>query len=110
MINLSNNVYCICCRFAQANGVEKVEYVVLDLTPVNHLDSMGVHLLADLHEEYHEKGIQLLVCNPNPRVLRMLERTGVIKAIGRENVFVRVHDAVTQVKTHFLLESGDLKG
>jgi len=95
---------------ARAQGLDKLEYVILDLTPVNHLDSMGVHLLSDLAEEYHQKGISLYLCNPNVRVLRMLERSGITKAIGRENIFVRVHDAVTHCKTNLLLENGQLNG
>jgi hypothetical protein len=37
-------------RFARANGMEQVEYVILDLTPVPHVDSMGCHFLEDLNE------------------------------------------------------------
>lgn len=38
------------CRFARANGIDKVEFVILDLTPVPHMDSMGCHFLEDLNE------------------------------------------------------------
>lgn len=45
---------CVCAalwyRFARANGMDKVEFVILDLTPVPHIDSMGCHFLEELNE------------------------------------------------------------
>jgi hypothetical protein len=41
-----------------------------------------------------------VLSNPSPRVLRILERSGVMKKLGREWVFVRVHDAVLYCKSH----------
>jgi anti-anti-sigma regulatory factor len=29
--------------------MDQVEFVILDLTPVPHIDSMGCHFLEDLH-------------------------------------------------------------
>jgi anti-anti-sigma regulatory factor len=37
-------------RFARSNGMDKVEFVILDLTPVPHIDSMGCHFLEELNE------------------------------------------------------------
>jgi anti-anti-sigma regulatory factor len=38
------------CRFARANGIDRVEFIILDLTPVPHMDSMGAHFLEELNE------------------------------------------------------------
>lgn len=97
-------------RFAAANGAPRLEYVVLDLTPVPHLDSMGGDFFVQLAEDYAARGIRLALSNPNARVLRMLDRCGATLLPGesvaeararkrgnrvpREWVFVRVHDAV----------------
>jgi sulfate transporter 4 len=97
-------------RFAVANGAPRLEYVVLDLTPVPHLDSMGGDFIVQLAEDYAARGIRLVLSNPNTRVLRMLDRCGATLLPGetpedaaankrgnrvpREWVFVRVHDAV----------------
>lgn len=40
----------VIARFARANGMDKVEYVIIDLTPVPHMDSMGAHFLEELNE------------------------------------------------------------
>lgn len=45
-------------------------------------------------QSYKARGIQLILTNPSPRVVRLMERSGLIAKIGRDWIFVRVHDAV----------------
>jgi hypothetical protein len=49
-------------------GVPKLFFLVLDMTPVHHVDSMGLHFLEDVVFNTRAKGIQLLVANPNRQV------------------------------------------
>ena len=49
-------------------GVPQLFFLVLDLAPVNFVDSMGLHFLEDLVFLTKAKGIQLLVANPNHKV------------------------------------------
>jgi hypothetical protein len=46
-------------------------------------------------QSYKARGIQLILTNPSPRVVRLMERSGLINKIGRDWIFVRVHDAVS---------------
>lgn len=46
----------------------KCHYLVIDMTPVHHVDSMGLHLLEDLVFESKRKGMQLLLANPSKSV------------------------------------------
>jgi hypothetical protein len=51
--------------------------------------------------------MQLILTNPSPRVIRLLERSGIINKIGREWIFVRVHDAVVNCQHSLMqLEAG----
>ncbi|WIA41485.1 hypothetical protein OEZ86_008861 [Tetradesmus obliquus] len=94
-------------RFARANGIDRVEYIILDLTPVPHMDSMGAHFLEELHQSYKARGIQLILTNPSPRVVRLMERSGLIAKIGRDWIFVRVHDAVVNCQRSLMqMEAG----
>lgn len=45
-------------------------------------------------QDYKKRNIQLILTNPSPRVVRLMERSGLINKIGRDWIFVRVHDAV----------------
>ncbi|KAF8066266.1 SULTR2 [Scenedesmus sp. PABB004] len=80
--------------YSAAGGVA-LQFLLLDMSPVTHLDSTGAHLLEQVHEEMAAQGIQLALCNPSAAVIALLERTGLPDAIGRGMIFVRMHDAVT---------------
>jgi len=80
-------------RLAKNFGVE-VEYVLLDMSPVSHVDAGGVHAIEEWIIEYGKEGIQVVLCNPNLTTVRLLETSGVPDLLGREWIFVTVHDAV----------------
>lgn len=68
-------------------------------------------LLFLLLQDYCQRGMQLMVCNPSPRVVRLMERSGLINKIGREWVFVRVHDAVVACQRSLMqMEAGGSLG
>ena len=91
-------------KFSMQHGLDTLLFLILDLTPVSHIDSMGAHFLEELVQETKKKGMQMLLCNPSPRVVRMLERSGVTGKLGRENIFVRVHDAATYCQRHMEMQ------
>ena len=71
-----------------------LSFVVLELGPVTHVDSTALHALIVIQKEYQQRSVNLVLANPGPRVLKQLIVGGVIDLIGKENVFVRAHDAV----------------
>ncbi|EXB65340.1 putative sulfate transporter 4.2 [Morus notabilis] len=74
--------------------VERIYFVILEMSPVTYIDSSAVQALKDLHQEYKMRDIQIAISNPNREVLLTLSRAGVVEMIGKEWYFVRVHDAV----------------
>lgn len=72
-----------------------LEFLILDLTPASHIDSSGCHTLGIEFAQRLRKlcGIQVVLAGPNSKVLRNLDRTGVLDEVGREWVFSNVADA-----------------
>ncbi|EFJ51511.1 hypothetical protein VOLCADRAFT_79619 [Volvox carteri f. nagariensis] len=73
----------------------KLEYAVLDFSPVTHLDATGIHGLEQLIEQFANNGTQLVICNPSVKVVKSMETAGLPDMLGRDYIFVTVHDAVT---------------
>ncbi|PON75325.1 SLC26A/SulP transporter [Parasponia andersonii] len=80
--------------------VERIYFVILEMSPVTYIDSSAVQALKDLHQEYKMRDIQIAISNPNREVLLTLSRSGVVEMIGKEWYFVRVHDAVQVCLQH----------
>lgn len=74
-------------------GVE-LSYLVLDFSPVTHIDASGMHALETWIVDSAANGVQVVLCNPNRKVVQSMETAGVIELIGREYIFVSVQDAV----------------
>jgi sulfate transporter 4 len=82
--------------YSAAHGWQQpLEYVILDLSPVSHMDAAGVHMLHELHAELKAQAVQLALCNPSQPVVQMMERAGLPEKLGKEWIYVNVHDAVT---------------
>lgn len=80
--------------------VERIYFVIIEMSPVTYIDSSAVQALKDLHQEYKSRGIQVAVANPNREVHLSLSKSGLIDLIGKEWCFVRVHDAVQVCLQH----------
>ncbi|XP_010499116.1 PREDICTED: probable sulfate transporter 4.2 isoform X2 [Camelina sativa] len=88
-------------RTNKGPDLEKIYFVILELSPVTYIDSSAVEAIKKLYEEYKTRDIQLAISNPSKEVLLILARSGIVELIGREWFYVRVHDAV-QVCLHYV--------
>jgi len=70
------------------------KFMIVDLSPVSHIDTSAMHILEDLNNNYVNRGIQLCLCNPNKIVMDYLRLSGLAEKIGSRYFFVRMHDAV----------------
>jgi sulfate transporter 4 len=86
-----------------SDEVQRVRFVILELSPVSHVDTSALHTLQEMNATFRkEKDIQLCLSNPNPRVMRRLVLSGLADEIGREHIFVALNDAV-----HYCLDQMD---
>ncbi|XP_042398288.1 sulfate transporter 4.1, chloroplastic-like [Zingiber officinale] len=84
----------------RGSDVGRIYFIILEMSPVTHIDSSAIQTLKDLHQEYKSRGIQIAIANPNQGVHLLLSRSRVIELIGVEWFFVRVHDAVQVCLQH----------
>ena len=72
----------------------KVRYIIIDLSPVSHVDTTALHVLQDMYQTQKKLGVQLCFCNPNITVTLRLLKSGLIDMVGRDHFFSDVIDAV----------------
>ncbi|GAX15830.1 hypothetical protein FisN_3Lh277 [Fistulifera solaris] len=70
-------------------------YLVLDFSPVAHIDTSALYNLEDMYNNLRSRGQRIVITNPNQNVMRMLVICGLADKIGRDNIFASTHDAVT---------------
>ncbi|XP_061472816.1 sulfate transporter [Rhineura floridana] len=68
--------------------------IVIDCCAVQFLDTAGIHTLKEVHKDYGEIGIQVLLAQCNPSVRESLHRGEYIKNGEKQFLFHSVHQAV----------------
>ncbi|XP_075455761.1 prestin isoform X1 [Ascaphus truei] len=72
-----------------------IHSIILDFTPVNFVDSVGVKTLKSVIKEYKEIGVDILLSGCNGVVVKDLTRLNFFdKSTTRDFVFNSIHDAV----------------
>ncbi len=74
---------------------QKVKYIILEMSPVSHVDTSALHILSDMNATYKSTlQMQLCLANPNRAVMHRLVLSGLAEEIGRDHIFVSIQDAV----------------
>ncbi len=63
------------------------KYILIVGSGINHLDGSGVEIFYSLSKHLHDNGITLAFSGLKMQVLEVMERTGLIEAIGKDNIF-----------------------
>ena len=81
-----------------------LEYILVMANGINHLDASAVEMLRALTRHLRECGITLAFSGTKRQCLDVAERTGLIKEIGRENIFssddLALKTLITRIDAH----------
>lgn len=80
-------------EFIEEKGGD-LKVIILEASSVNALDSTGMHTLKDTIEDCARKGVSFYFTGVIGPVRDAFNKGKLISTIGRENQFMRVHDAV----------------
>lgn len=82
-------------RFHEATAdLDGVDTLILSMRGVSLIDTSGLMAILELRERLGAKGGALMLVGLQRRVRRMLERGGVIEAVGEANVFWGAEEAI----------------
>jgi SulP family sulfate permease len=68
--------------------------VVINMYPVNRIDSTGAHMLQEIIEDCRRNHVDVYLAGVKGPPRDVLERAGVIDLLGPQHLFHEVHDAV----------------
>jgi len=75
-------------------GSGELKYLIIELTPVSHIDTSALHILEDMLVNYSSRGQQLVFSNPSLSVMQRMVSSGFADRVGRQHFFSCSHDAV----------------
>ncbi|XP_030459302.2 sulfate transporter 1.3-like [Syzygium oleosum] len=81
-------------EYLKENHQPRIQYLIVEMSPVTDIDTSGIHALEDLHKSLQKRDIQLVLANPGPVVIDKLHASKFIDLIGDDKIFLTVADAV----------------
>jgi SulP family sulfate permease len=77
---------------------QNIRVFILRMKNARHLDASTVMAMETLHDYLRETGRHLLISGSNPDVTRVLENSGLLQQIGRENIFPAEENATVATR------------
>jgi SulP family sulfate permease len=94
--------------FGDAHRLEEIvladqhRAIVLRLSVACTMDVTAAMVLLDMHRELDQRGVRLALSDVAPEVYALLERLGILAALGPENVFLQAEEAVAAIANDWL--------
>ena len=73
---------------------EQDKVLILRMRSVGAIDATALHSLEQLHNDCERKGIRLILSHTNEQPMRMMEKAGFDKRIGKEYFCAHIDDAL----------------
>ncbi|KAL8485149.1 hypothetical protein ACS0TY_027445 [Phlomoides rotata] len=71
-----------------------LQYIILDMSSVGSIDTSGISMLKEVKRNTDRRCIQLVLANPGGEVMKKLDKSKCIDAIGHEWIYLTVGEAV----------------
>ena len=71
-----------------------LKIIIINAEAINYIDSSAIYIIKHVILELREQQIQLMIAGATGPTRDILFKTGVVELLGRENLFVRVVEAV----------------
>ena len=83
---------------SQRIGADGQRVRILRMRKVSFIDSTGIHNLEQLYQRSQRCGLTLVLSGVNENVFNTLEKAGLVKLIGRENIRDHINGALARAE------------
>ncbi len=85
-------------EISQRIGADGQKVRILRMRKVSFMDSTGIHNLEQLYLRSQRCGMTLVLSGVNKHVFKMLEKSGLVQLIGRENIRDHINGALARAE------------
>ncbi|KAI3465052.1 hypothetical protein Pfo_021715 [Paulownia fortunei] len=85
----------------KAAGLLKIQFLIVEMSPVTDIDTSGIHALEELYRSLHKRSVQLVLANPGPVLMDKLHASKLANLIGEDKIFLTVADAIQTCSPKF---------
>ena len=74
-----------------------LKYILVVANGINGLDASGVEMLKNLVDRLNQNQIALVFCSIKGNVIDVMQRTGLVDKIGKDNIFASEDAALKEI-------------
>lgn len=82
---------------ATLNELDEMDYVIFSMRGVPLVDITGTQFFGEVCEKLHSKGTKVLFSGVQPKVMRLMERSGVVEQLGENHFFWNVEQSLIAI-------------
>ncbi|XP_058104677.1 probable sulfate transporter 3.5 [Magnolia sinica] len=75
-------------------NVEDLQYVILDISGIETIDTTGIEMLEELRVGIEKKGIKVVLVNPRMELVEKFAVSNLLDTVGKEMIYLTVPEAV----------------
>ena len=79
--------------------------LILRMNKVLAMDSTALNILEHLHQKLHKRGVRLILSGPHTQPYVLMENSGFLDQLGRDNIAGDVDDALAKARETLLQKS-----
>ncbi len=87
---------------AQLSELKNTSVLILSMRGVPVIDLSGLQALLELTESLQQAGTKIMLASVQPKVMRRLERSGLIDIIGKKNTFDSAEFAIIYANNQYI--------
>jgi SulP family sulfate permease len=80
------------------NSRSEPDVLILRMQKVIAMDSTALHTLEHLRQKLHHRGIRLILSGPHTQPYVLMENSGFLDRLGRENIAGDIDDALAKAQ------------
>ena len=85
-------------RIADITFTDRTKVLILRMRSVPAIDATAMKYMEELYDRCEKNGIAMILSHVNEQPMKMLEKGGFVKRIGRENFCEHIDDALVRAK------------
>lgn len=87
------------------NELEHMDYVIFSMRGVPLIDTTGTQFFGEICESLHKQGTKVLFSGIQPKVMALMERSGVVEQLGEQYFFWSVEQSLIAIDEKHLAVS-----
>ena len=79
------------------NELESLDYIIFSMRGAPLIDTTGIQFFEEIYSAFNKQGTKVLFTGVQPKVMSLMERSGIVEQLGKKNFFWSVDQGLLAI-------------